>query len=494
MIQTIIDLIDSFEGDSRIAIIHNGTHITYEQFYDDITNLSAHLSNHYLRDGESALLYSKNKYKLLLGIYSVMYAGAVAVPVGDNMPNVALEKIANVTNSKIVLTDDIDSVLTTTLTKVQIKDFQQNSDRFKREIDEHDSALVLFTSGTSGEKKGTLLSHRNLIRTALYINEFMEVKQRITEYLMIPVFHSFGLGRTRCVFLVKGTLVLDDGLFNPFLMVKRLVKHNCDAFSGVPSVIAMLIKAGESKFSQFGKNIRFVEIGSAPMLTEHKEFLLNHLPHANICMHYGLTEASRSCFINFRKEHNKLCSVGKPSPGVRVMIVDDNSKELPAGELGEIIISGPNVSKGYLNKPSLNKEKFIDDWFHTGDLGHKDNEGYVYFSGRKDDIINVGGEKISPLEIEHLINSLNLINGDFCVVGIHDREGIYGQVPVLCVTDINYSKSDLENLNTRLWSSGLKKIFQPKFFYHMQQIPKTNNGKVMRREIGYLLNNYQRGG
>jgi long-chain acyl-CoA synthetase len=483
MIKTIVDLINSFKDDHGIAIIHNGTQITYEQLYNDIVDHSNYLKINYINYNESVIIRCKNKYKLLLGIYSTIYAGAVAVPIADTTTCDILKEIADATNANIILIDDPTFIGIADLNNLEIKKHQLITDAHVVDIKENDSALILFTSGTSGKKKGTLLSHYNLIQTSFLINEFMQLNQTIIEYVMIPLFHSFGFGRTRCVFLAKGTLILDDGIFNPLLMLKRLVKNNCNAFSGVPSVIAMLIKAGKNRFSQFGGNIRFVEIGSAPMIMEHKEFLLEHLPNANICMHYGLTEASRCCFINFRDDNGKLNSVGKPSPGVRIKIVDDNKKELHYGELGEIVVSGPNVAKGYLNGPLIS-----NSWFYTGDIGYKDNEGYVYFNGRKDDMINVGGEKLFPLELENLINNLKLINGDFCIVGIKDNEGIYGSIPILCVTDSKYGKDDLEILNNMLWLSGVKTIFRPKTYVYLEQIPRTYNGKIIRNQIENQIN------
>jgi acyl-CoA synthetase (AMP-forming)/AMP-acid ligase II len=185
----------------------------------------------------------------------------------------------------------------------------------------------------------------------------------------------------------------------------------------------------------------------------------------------------------------RLASESMISPGVSVKIVDESNLEVSQGELGEIIVKGPNVADGYLNEPLLNLERFTDGWFHTGDIGFKDEDGYIYFKGRKDDIINVGGEKVSPLEIENIILGAKIGMKDFCVVGIPDEEGIYGNVPVICTTENISLKFDLQKINDLLRSAGLKNTFLLRKLFYIEQIPRTPNGKVLRKQIIEHLTN-----
>jgi acyl-CoA synthetase (AMP-forming)/AMP-acid ligase II len=185
----------------------------------------------------------------------------------------------------------------------------------------------------------------------------------------------------------------------------------------------------------------------------------------------------------------RLASESMISPGVSVKIVDESNLEVSQGELGEIIVKGPNVADGYLNEPLLNLERFTDGWFHTGDIGFKDEDGYIYFKGRKDDIINVGGEKVSPLEIENILLGTQIGMKDFCVVGIPDEEGIYGNVPVICTTDTISLEYDLQKINDLLRSAGLKNTFLLRKLFYIEQIPRTPNGKVLRKQIIEHLTN-----
>lgn len=482
MSETVTELVDGFANDDTPAVVHNGEEKSYADFYDDIAGMASFLSDGYETDARRVVVLSDDNYALLVGIYSVIYSGGVAVPVDEQLPDDAIERIVDVTEPDLLLTDSATGKFDTEAFPVQTGS-SANPLVSPDAVDEEATALILFTSGTTGEKKGVLLSHRNLMRTSQYINEFMSVSEGVTEHVLVPIHHSFGFARTRCVFMKKGTVVLDDGDFNPLLAFKRIANYECTAFSGVPSVMAMLIEAGEQRFTGIGEQIKHVEIGSAPMPLKHKEFLTTQLPNARICMHYGLTEASRSCFIEFNEDEDKLDSVGKPSPGVSVKIVDGEER-VSAGETGEITINGPNVAKGYLDKSLADpSDHAIGEWFRSGDVGYRDAEGYVYFEGRNDDIINVGGEKVSPLEIEAAIAETELEPDDYCVVGVDDRDEIYAEVPVLCTTNAEFTDEKLSQLNERLASAGLRTLFLPRDVVRLDEIPRTQNGKELRHQI-----------
>lgn len=477
MTRTIVKLIEEFSSREGTAIVHNGETMSYREFYNKLNAVASHLTKNYQIDDEPVVISSESKYQQILGIYGVIYAGGIAVPVSSDATSETVNRVFEATESRVALGTDrevgADNI-------IELEDIPKGNREFNlRSQKEGEAALILFTSGTTGKKKGVELSHGNLMKTSNYINEFMGVEKPITEHVLVPIHHSFGFARTRCVFLVGGTVVLDDGQFNPLLALKRMKSFDCSAFSGVPSVMAMLIRTGEDRFATIGEQIEFVEIGSAPMPKEHKGFLISNLPNANICMHYGLTEASRTCFIDFRQEQNKLDSVGRPSPGVSVKIVDDSGQELPPGVLGEIAVSGPNVARGYV----MDENQEFKEWFNTGDVGYKDEDEYVYFRGRSDNVINVGGEKISAIDIENKIKNIENEVDEYCVVGKSKQEGIYTEVPVLCTTDSEFTELELQTLNKQLNQTGLKEIFLPREIHTIEEIPKTHNGKIRRVEL-----------
>jgi len=481
--ETVPELIQDFKRYSGTAIIHNGEEQSYDDVYRDIVSIATVLTNKGNTSDSPVIILSSNKYYTILGIYASIYAGRVAVPMDVESSDDEIKRAIDVTESEFLLTTntgfDYSQVDIIDLDPTDIPETPYDPPNPSEDA----TALVLFTSGTTGAKKGVLLSHRNLMRTSDYINEFMGVNEPLREHVLVPIHHSFGFARTRCVFSTGGTIVLDDGQLNPLLAFKRLKNLGCNAFSGVPAIMAMLIKAGEDRFETISDEIRYVEIGSAPMARDNKEFLISHLPNANICMHYGLTEASRTCFIDFRKEMDKLDSVGHPSPSVSVEITDENNSEVSTGEVGEITIQGPNVAKGYVSNSVKQEDAEIGDWFETGDMGYADEDGYIYFQGREDDVINIGGEKISVLKIDDAIRETSVAPREYCVVGISDPDGVYGNIPVLCVVDDGFSDEQFQQLKNELSDRGLKEIFHPRLMFNIDHLPQTQNGKVVRPEV-----------
>lgn len=476
------ELVSSFQGHGeRHALVVDGNPVTYNQLVRDICALAHHWDAS-IAQGDRVLVILRDKYELICCVYSLMYIGAVAVPCD---PAISLEEI-EVLSGQIAAKKVVKSISRQLEVEDDSHTLKLDSVTCER-VGPKDPAMIMFTSGTTGKKKATVLTHSNLMQTAQYINSFMCVTEPLVDYVCIPLHHSFGFGRSRCVWLSGGTIILDNGLFNPRLAVDRMKTFKANAFSGVPSVMAMFIGYARHQLEAIADQVRYVEIGSAPMSVEHKSFLVSTLKEARICMHYGLTEASRSCLIEFREEDHKLSSVGRHSPGVSVQIVDESGCEVPVGHLGQIAIRGPNVAAGYFNDPELTGRVFRSGWFYTGDVGRMDDDGYIYYEGRMDDMINVGGDKVSPGDIERRIQKNIHVGRDFCVVGGPDKQGLYGSVPYLCVVAPTFSLQELESINVSLIRDGLKEVFKLRSYVILDSIPRTGNGKIRRSQVRKML-------
>lgn len=481
---TIRELVKSFSRrKNQSALIVDGESISYQKFHLDIIKVTDFLGSKNITTHSKIVIDEKNKYEYLVSVYAIMNYGAIAIPIGDES-EIEKKKLIDFVDPQLILCKNpVDSNEYSTRFVLEKYFSVEKKNVQLLPVSEDLTALILFTSGTTGDRKATKLSHLNLMRTTDYINEFMNVAERLVEYICIPLSHSFGFGRTRCILRTGGTMILDHGMFNPRSAIDRIRKYKANAISGVPAVMAMFRRFAREKVKQINEQIKYIEIGSAPMPKNHKEYLISCFSNANICMHYGLTEASRSCFINFKKEYNKLDTVGKPSPSVAIKIVDEKKNELETSKIGEIAISGGNVAKGYYKNDALTKQKFSKEWFYSGDSGYKDDEGYVHFKGRMDDLINVGGKKISAMELEEKVNETDTKPRDYCIVGIPDIDGILGEVPTLCTTDENYNDRKFAQLVDELLSLGLKRNFLPRSFKKVSSLPKTQSGKVIRSEL-----------
>jgi long-chain acyl-CoA synthetase len=244
----------------------------------------------------------------------------------------------------------------------------------------------------------------------------------------------------------------------------------------VPSSWKFLQKMSGNQLGNFSKQLKYIEMGSAYFSENDKRELANLLPHTRIAMHYGLTEASRSAFTEFHEDDKFLNSVGKASPFTDIQIFDDKGNILPDGEEGEIAIKGEHVTKGYLNIAP--KDCFFGDYFRTGDWGVKNSLGYIFLKSRKKELINVGGKKVSPIEVEDVLNAIDGIEESACI-GIPDPNGVLGEVVKAYLVKRSNSDLSLDNI-PQLMLGKLEEYKIPAAYEWIDEIPKTSNGKIQR--------------
>jgi long-chain acyl-CoA synthetase len=479
----------------KAAVISASRELSYAELCDRMRAFAGALASGPARvdRGEAVLVLTSTKADFIAAFYGCLAAGAVAVPVPDGAARATVVDLADASGARTIITDG--SIL---------RAFSPALDpaRF-RVIDTGDvgpvqsalppvamnpssPAMILFTSGTTAKKKAVLLSHGNIVQATLNINAFVRISERTREYVAVPLYHSFGLGRVRAVLAAGGTLVLGDGPLNPAAMIQTIERQRCNALSTVPAGLAMFSGKLEPVLRRIGPQIEVVELGSAFMSPTQKAALLEIFPRARVCMHYGLTEASRSTFLEFRSESQRLDSVGRAAPNVVIEIRGEDMRVRPPGESGEIVVRGGHVTAGYFRDEERTRASFTEDGaFRTGDFGFLDAEGYVFLLGRKDELINKGGIKISPLELEEKLREV-YPDLDFCVVGVPDPEGLAGEVPVMAY--VAASELSLGDVLAAL-AQKVERSKLPSAIARVDSIPRTANGKPMRRVLREQLAN-----
>jgi len=342
-------------------------------------------------------------------------------------------------------------------------------------------ADVLFTTGTTGAPKGVVLNYRNLAAAALNINTFIKNTADDVELLALPVSHSFGLGRVRCVLSKGGTLVLLGTFASMKKFFGQMEQYHCTGFGMVPASWGYIKKMSGEHIGKFADQLHYIEIGSSFMPIPDKELLCRLLPNTRICMHYGLTEASRSAFMEFHSEHDQLGTAGKASPNVDVKIFDSEGKEQPIGAEGEVCVKGEHVTCSYWNEtPERFAKDFFNGYFRTGDCGYLDADGYIHLKSRIKEMINVGGKKVSPMEVEDVLNTIPGI-ADCACVAMPDPEGVLGEVVkafIVCNDDALTDAAIIEVLRPKLEVYKL-----PVAIERIDAIPKTASGKVQRLKL-----------
>ncbi|WP_343486600.1 class I adenylate-forming enzyme family protein [Allomuricauda sp. d1] len=463
----------------KIALIDKKKSITYKELVQNIWSTKVRLESEFsLEKGDYVLLAANKNVHFIYAYFAIHLIGARVVPLDEQIQAEKLDLIQQKTNPKLIigltLENDAKCFSFQTLEGTRLEEIP---DKIKFPLSDC-PADVLFTTGTTGEPKGVVLTHGNIAASALNINTFVENDNEDVELLALPISHSFGLGRIKCVLSVGGTLVLLGSIVNMKRMFRAFEEHKITGFGMVPASWEYIQKMSGNRLADFSQQLKYIELGSAYMSPKDKETMMALFPQTRICMHYGLTEASRSTFTEFSADVSYLDSIGKASPNVEIKIMDESGKVMNPNCEGEICVKGHHVTEGYLDLPKTNF--FHGDYFRTGDIGSMDSEGYVYYKGRYKEIINVGGKKLSPIEVETKINEFDPLLESACI-GIKDPEGVLGEVVKAFIVKNNSIKT-LEDIREYLKKS-LESYKVPVAFQWVEEIPKTKSGKIQRQKL-----------
>jgi long-chain acyl-CoA synthetase len=413
-------------------------------------------------------------------------ARAVAVPVDASAPLARLHELALRVDPRLVIGD---SPITGSrgepiplLTPAELGGLRTEKANTIGFVREHTLADVLFTTGTTGRPKGVMVTHGNIAAAARHINQVIGNRAEDVEVVPLPLNHSFGLMRLRCNVLSGGTLVLCNGFRMPGQIFSALADHAATGLVGVPAGFALLLRFGAEGLGASSQRLRYVEIGSASMPLAHKQALCELLPHTALWMHYGLTEASRSAFIELHRDRNRLDTIGKPSPGIKVSVRDEHGVEVRPGHPGLLWLSGASVALGYFQDPELSARVFVDGWVCTGDVASVAADGYISLHGRRDDMINVGGYNVAPDEVERVLAEHPAIEDAGCIA-MPDPKGISGSVVRAClVARKGTVQPSARELSTWL-AERLEHYRIPARYDWVASIPRSGSGKILRAAL-----------
>lgn len=351
------------------------------------------------------------------------------------------------------------------------------------EVDDDDTAVILYTSGTTGQAKGAELRHRNMLSNALVGKElFAADAERPDTYLcVLPLFHSFGQTVImNGAFAFGGTVVMLPR-FEAEPALQLMAKERVSFFAGVPTMywglLGVLDDAGVD-VKQLAANLRLAASGGAALPVEvHKEFERRF--GVTIMEGYGLSETSPVASFSVYGEPARPGSIGVPIPGVEMKLIKDDWSESEPGEIGEIAIKGPNVMKGYYRRPEATEEAIHDDWFRSGDLARKDEDGWYYIVDRSKDMILRGGYNVYPREVEEVL--LTHPDVSLCaVIGVpDDSHGEEVKAVVIRNADSSLTEDELV-----AWAKDQMASYKyPRTVEFRDELPMTATGKILKREL-----------
>ncbi|MBQ7023322.1 MAG: AMP-binding protein [Akkermansia sp.] len=456
------------------ALIIGNEAVTYRQLVDSIASVAAWYCSQGVKCGDYIALGAVKCKEFIVCYFAAHALGATVVNLDPEINADRLKYILGVTNPVLLVgVNDETSLPFSAVDTDAVAELP--------ELPAPDTiADLMFTTGTTAVPKGVPLTHANLAAAAAQINRFIGSNAADVEVVALPICHSFGMGRIRCVLSIGGTVVLVPGFSNVKLLFRTLKAYKATGFAFVPAAWAYIQHMSADKLAECASTLRYIEIGSAPMSVESRRHLMRLFPSTRICMHYGLTEASRSSFIEFHREPSHLASAGKASPGVEIRIYSSSGELLPPESEGEICVKGPHVMAAYFNA-QMDEDSRFDGFFRTGDWGKLDKDGYLYVLSRTKDIINCGGKKISPEEVESVILTIPGVAECACIA-MPDPQGLLGEVVKAILVSDDSPRPDDKTLHSVV-ASKLEAYKCPVAYEWRTSLPRTASGKLQRRMI-----------
>lgn len=479
---------NSYEKYPNNYYVFDQKYWTYDEVYQCINSMTVILTKNRIKVNDKVILYMENSIEYIISYFAILYLGATVVPITISSTFENISNIVDDCKPVLVLTSEslfshiknTELVNKTDIKSISIKEIGRTDYVESQQCKTGQLAMIIYTSGTTNEAKGVMLTHKNLIANTEAILDYLRLDNSDSTLATLPFTYSYGNSILLTHTKASGLLYLSRAAY-PQAILSLLKKENITGFSTVGSYLNILLKQENFTPEIFGK-LRYITLAGEHTAKSDLIKLKDIDKDLKIYVMYGQTEASaRLTYLEPSMLYKKIGSVGKPIKNVTLKIIDEDGKEVECGESGEIIVKGENIMAGYLNKPDETKEVLKNGWLYTGDIAYKDSDGYIYITGRKNDIIKYFGYRISPMEIENYINMhANILES--AVVAYHNEDN----VKIAAVIVLKDDKLDISDLSKTLKKSlPLYKI--PSIFHVVDQLPKTSNGKIKRGELKEML-------
>jgi amino acid adenylation domain-containing protein len=346
-----------------------------------------------------------------------------------------------------------------------------------------DLAALIYTSATTGNPKGVMCTHHNMISAARSIIEYIGNEPDDVILDALPLSFDYGLYQVIMAMMFGGTVVLEPSFIYLHNILTRIAEERVTGFPIVPTMVAMLLKMRD--FAAYDlSSLRYMTNTGAALPVQHIHSLRALLPHVRLYSMFGLTECKRVGYLEPEELTRRPGSVGKAMPNCEVAIVDDEEGPVSTGEVGELVIRGSNVMQGYWRDPAMTDKAYhagaypASRWLYSGDYFRQDDDGYLYFVGRKDDMIKTRGERVSPKEVENVVCELEEVT-EAAVVPVPDD--ILGQAIKVFVV-LRTGGTD-EKVILRHCQRRLETFMVPKYVEFVDTLPKTAHGKINKRQL-----------
>ena len=499
----------------KTAIISKDVAYSYVELKERAENLAGHLIISGINKGDRVAVYMDNSWQTVVSIYGIMLSGGVFIVINpqtkaDKLKYILEDSETNVLISSSTQKNDL-SIALMEISKIkeviingsieqvkkyshfELSDFEKvistkHSLPYFPAIIPNDLAALIYTSGSTGFPKGVMMTHQSMVFTSWSLIEYLRLSPDDRIILLLPLAFDYGLYQLIMSVTIGGTLIVEQSFVFTASIYKNINKYQPTVFPGVPTVYAMMIASNKENGLSF-PGIEKITSTAALLPAEFIPDLKKLFPNALIFKMYGLTECKRVCYLEPELIDLKPASVGKAIPGTEVFLLSPEGDLVPVNEPGILHIRGPHVMLGYLNKKELTAEMLKDgklpgekilcsnDWFKI------DEDGFLYFQGRNDDIIKTRGEKVSPVEIENIIYKIPGVR-EVAVLGIADR--VMGESIVVFVTNhdsFTLTEKDIQ----RACMAQLESFMIPQKVHFLTEMPKSSNNKIDKSKLKEYL-------
>ncbi len=506
------------EHPDKTAIIIRTTEYSYSSLRKNAEMLAHHLVTAGIKKGDRVAVYMNNSWQSIISIYGITLSGAAFLVINPQTKADKLQYILNDSGAKILISESIlhnelslalegttdiyEVIISGDIKKIQSSPtirFAGFEETLSADMPNsilpntipNDLAALIYTSGSTGFPKGVMMTHQSMVFASWSLIEYLRLSESDRIILLLPLAFDYGLYQLLMAITIGGSLIVEQSFTFQTSVYKQIEMFRPTVFPGVPTIYAMMIAANKKTGLSFDC-IEKVTNTAAALPAEFIPDLKKIFPEALIFKMYGLTECKRVCYLEPELVDIKKDSVGKAIPGTEVFLLSTEGKPVPPGERGILHIRGPHVMLGYWHKEDLSREMLrsgdlpgerilcSNDWFKM------DEDGFLYFLGRTDDIIKTRGEKVSPAEIENVIYKIDGIR-EVAVIGIPDE--IMGEAIIVYITTHGHFKlTEQEILKECI--SKLELFMIPQHVIFLNEMPKSSNSKIDKKELKkmYLKN------
>lgn len=499
----------------KVALISGDKKLNFLQVENDSNRLANALIGGGLQKQDRVAIFLEPSAEAVVSIFGALKAGGVFLVINPQVKARKVEYILNDCQVRVLITDephlaDMAGILPGCphLQRIvladggsQEKDYRElflgteswakllagsQPHRPKKRCIDIDLASLIYTSGSTGVPKGAMLTHLNMVSAANSITEYLENTAADIILDVLPLSFDYGLYQVLMSFKFGGTIVLEKSFLYPYRVIDLIMKEKVTGFPIVPTIAAILLKLKNLNRHDFS-TLRYIT-NTAQALPPRYIFELRKIfPRAKIYSMYGLTECKRVSYLPPEEIERRPTSVGMAMPNTEAYIVDENGNRAEKPwTIGELVVRGANVMRGYWNLPE-ETDKVLrpgpipgEKVLYTGDLFKMDEEGFLYFVSRKDDILKVAGERVNPKEIENILYEIEGVS-EAAVVGVADE--ILGQAIKAFVVLKKGSTLEEEDI-LRYCSRHLENFMIPKYVEFRKELPKSAHGKIAKRSLG----------